>query len=92
MIIWSNQAKVSYEKIIDDLLDRWTIEVAYEFENLTNELLDRLIVNRNLCPSTLHSHLRKCIVHKNSSLIYMLKGSDIVLVTFVINSSGHKYF
>ena len=35
-IIWSEQAKKSYEKTIDNLPERWTIDIVYKSENLTN--------------------------------------------------------
>ena len=31
-IIWSHQAKSTYENIIDDLLNKWKIEIVLDFE------------------------------------------------------------
>lgn len=48
MIVWSDESKLAYEHIIDDILEKWNIEVAFKFEELTNNLLDRLILNNRL--------------------------------------------
>ena len=29
-IIWSNQAKITYERIIDDILEKWTPNITSE--------------------------------------------------------------
>ena len=52
IIIWSEQAKVSYEKIIDNLLNECTIDIALNFETLTNKLLDNIIINNHFCPES----------------------------------------
>jgi len=50
MIIWSDEAKITYDDTIDGLLKKWHIEIAIDFEDKTNDLLDRLKINKKLCP------------------------------------------
>ncbi len=90
-IIWSEQAKKSYEKTIDNLLERWTIDIVFKFENLTNNTLDNLKKNKNFCPKSQQTQLRKCVIHKNISLIYRIEKSNIELITFIDNRSEHQY-
>jgi plasmid stabilization system protein ParE len=90
-IIWSKQAKKSYEKIIDNLLEEWPFDIALKFENLTNSTLDNIRNNKSLCPKSQQTQLRKCIIHKNVSLIYRIEKSNIELVTFIDNRSEHQY-
>ena len=90
-IIWSEQAKISYEKIIDNLIEKWNTNIAFNFENLTNEILDKLKTSKKLCPSSKQSQLRKCVIHKNISLIYRIEKSNIELITFIDNRSEHQY-
>ncbi|MGM0479071.1 MAG: hypothetical protein ACQERC_07585 [Bacteroidota bacterium] len=45
MIVWSDEAKNTYEAVINDLLKKWPVNVAIEFEEQTNDLLDRLLDN-----------------------------------------------
>jgi plasmid stabilization system protein ParE len=90
-IVWSNEAKLTYEAIIDDLLRKWAVEIALNFENDTNAVLDRLKINKKLCPPSKVKKLRKCVVHKNVSLIYRIKASTIELITFIDNRTDHNY-
>ncbi len=90
-IIWSEQAKKSYEKTIDNLLERWTIDIVFKFENLTNITLDNLKKNKSFCPKSQQTQLRKCVIHKNISLIYRIEKSNIELITFIDNRSEHQY-
>ena len=90
-IIWSNRALNTYEDCIIDILDKWPIDIAERFEQLTNELLDRLKTQNKLCPPSKQKKLRKCVIHENVSLIYQIKNNAIELVTFVDNRDNHKY-
>ena len=91
-IIWTEQAKISYEKIIDNLIEKWNTNIAFNFENLTNEILDKLKTNKKLCPSSKQSQLRKCVIHENASLIYKISKQDIELITFIFNRSNHSFY
>lgn len=90
-IVWSNEAKVTYDDIIDDLLKKWSIDIAIDFEIKTNNLLDNLIIHKKLCPPSNMKKLRKCVIHKNASLIYRIKSNTIELVTFIDNRTEHNY-
>lgn len=90
-IIWSEQAKNSYEKIIDFILEQWNSDIALNFESKTNTLLDKLKQNKNLCPESKQTQLRKCVIHKNASLIYKISKPNIELITFIDNRSEHMY-
>ncbi len=90
-IIWSDQTKVSYERIIDDILDKWSPNIAIDFEYKTNKLLDVLKKHNHLCPNSNKQNLRKCVIHKNVSLIYKINNSVIELVTFIDNRANHNY-
>ena len=91
-IIWSNQAVITYEDIIDNLLLRWNVDVALEFESLTNNILDKLKSNEKLCPGSKKTLLRKCVIHKNSSIVYRIGKHNIEIVTFVFNKSNHSFY
>lgn len=92
MIVWSNEAKKTYEAIIDDILKKWPVNIALDFEQETNNLLDRLLENIQLCPSTKYKKLRKCVIHKNTSLIYKVNRKNIELVTFIFNKDDHQFY
>lgn len=90
-INWSNKAKEQYEKIIDDLLERWPIQIALDFESLTDLLLKNLVINKKLCPVSKFEKLRKCVIHKNVSLIYRINKQTIEIVTFLINKEDNPF-
>lgn len=90
-IIWTNKAKTSYEKIIDNLIERWTIDIVEDFENRTNKLLDSLKTNKKLCPVSKKDNLRKCVIHKNASVVYKINKSNIIIITFIDNRTEHKF-
>lgn len=46
MIVWSDEAKHTYEEIIDDLLKKWPLTIAIDLENKTNDLLNKLLDNK----------------------------------------------
>ena len=90
-IVWSDRAQASYAKTIDFILEKWTPEIAENFESLTNRLLDNIKKQKELCPVSKKKNLRKCVIHKNTSLIYRINKSYIGLVAFIDNRSNHKY-
>ena len=92
MIVWSDEAKKTYEAIIDDLLEKWSLNIAIDLEEKTNDLLDRLLDNKQLCPATKYKKLRKCVIHKNTSLIYKINRKYIELVTFIFNRDDHQFY
>lgn len=90
-IIWSPKSKSTYLKTIKQILDRWTMKEVENFEALVLDLTEKLKMNRKLCPASKSKKIRKCVVHKNVSLIYRIKKQDIELVTFIDNRTDHKY-
>ena len=93
-IIWSAEAKSNYEKIIDDILASWSVDVAESFVSKTNELLELLVSHKHLCQASFKNpKLRKCIIHRNTSLIYQLdeRNKVIEIVAFIDNRSLHNF-
>ncbi len=72
-VIWSEQALKSYENIVDYILEQWNVYIALEFENITNQTIERIKKHSELCPYIKGKLLRKCVIHKNASLIYKIK-------------------
>ena len=91
IIVWSNEAQTSYLGIIDYLIENWEIAIVLDFEKRTNILLNHLKVHHNFCPNSKKSNLRKCILHKNVSLIYAVGKNRIELISFIDNRTSHKF-
>ncbi|NOX46108.1 MAG: type II toxin-antitoxin system RelE/ParE family toxin [Chlorobi bacterium] len=90
-VFWSLEASNSYEEIILGLIERWPIDIVESFEGIVNKIISRLSRNKRLCPPSKKKNIRKCVIHKNVSLIYKINKTEIELVTFIDNRSDHRY-
>ena len=91
-IVWSYSAKKSYNKIIDFLLIRWNIEIAEDFENRISKTIEKIKRNKHFCPKSKFRNLRKCVIHKNASLICLVQNHTIFIVDVIDNRSGYNYY
>lgn len=90
-IIWSEETFENYIKVIDYLLENWTMKEVKRFENNFNHLIDNLINHTAICPKSKVLEVRKCIIDENNSLIYKEIHSKIFLITIIHNRSYHIY-
>ena len=88
---WTEQALDSFEDMALQLIENWNYKIAQDFDNDVQELIERLENNAKLCPPSKVKKLRKCVVHKNVSLIYRVKSSTIEFITFIDNRSNHHF-
>lgn len=91
-IIWSPLAEESYLNTLSQILSRWTIKEAEDFEAKVEGLIEKLKTQKYLCPaSSKQSNLRRCVIAPQTSLVYQIKYDVIELVTFIDNRSDHRY-
>lgn len=91
-ITWSDEAKTSYRQTIYDLLENWPIEIAIRLENSVNRLIHNLEYHNHICPpSKKDTSIRKCVISKQSSIIYIIENDIIHLVGFIYNKSNHTF-
>lgn len=88
---WTEQALDSFEDIVLQLIKKWNYKIAQDFKVDVQELITLLENNSKLCPPSKIKKLRKCVIHKNASLIYRIKSSTIELITFIDNRADHNY-
>ena len=69
-IVWSKETLENYLKILDYLLENWTIKEIERFENNFDELIERLKSHKEICPKSKLLNFRKCKIDENNSLIY----------------------
>jgi len=87
-IIWSPTAAETYFFILSNILNKWSIKEAEEFESKVNSLLEKLRVHHKLCPSSKSlKYLRRCVITRQTSLVYRINNNAIELVTFYDNRS-----
>ena len=91
-ISWSPLAEETYLKTLSQILERWTLKEAEDFETKVNSLIEKLKIHKQLCPpSGKQKFLRRCVITPQTSLIYQIKANTIELVAFFDNRSNHKY-
>jgi len=90
-IIWSPYAEVEYLEILNYIIDNWSISDADNFNNITNDLIAKIAINHKLCPKSKTSNFRKCVVTRQTSLIYRINSDSIDIIGFISNYSNHQY-
>lgn len=90
-MVWSSQAEITYDKIIENILEKWNDSIAKSFIYDVDDLLIKLTSYTNLCPKSEIKNLRKCLISKQVSLVYKVQNKQIYLVTFIFNESDHGY-
>ncbi len=90
-IVWSPLARDTYLQILAFITKEWTTKEAIKFDDLVTAYLNALIENKFLCPASVKKHLRRCVLTKQTSLVYRVKGDLIELVAFFGNPTDHAY-
>jgi len=81
-IIWSDDAKLDYNKNIEYLLREWSEESAANFIEEVASVLELLKINPKLYSKSGYKSIRKAVVRKQITLYYQEKRSSIYLVRF----------
>jgi len=80
---FGSQAGVTYQAIITQLNERWSEKTALKFEEKVKSCLYLISENPLLHPLVDEAlQLRKCIVHKNCSILYKVYEKEILVVCF----------
>jgi len=91
-ILWTEEAKTSFDSIIDYLLVNWGVKTALEFEEKVDLLINNLEQHLYICPSSIKKpELRRCVVNKRISMVYQVVDTVVFIVNFFDNRSDNKY-
>lgn len=90
-VVWSALAKEYYIFIIEQLFEKWNIDIVDLFEKETIELIARVKNHNHICPKSKITNLHKCVINQHISLIYRVENETIEIITFVFNQSKHLY-
>jgi len=92
MIIWTETALLSYQVLMNFVIENWGTKIAIRFEKQVNDLLAKMKIHKKMCPaSNIDKNLRKCLVNKHVSLVYELKSNDITVIALYDNRSDSIY-
>jgi hypothetical protein len=82
LIVWSPLARRTYLDVLEYLEEEWTFREIERFVLRTEEALTHIKTNPSLYPYSKKSDTHKCILVKQVSLIYRVKGSVAELLVF----------
>lgn len=81
-LIWTEDAAADYHQHIDYLLERRSAQVAKEFIEEVEHILDLILVHPLMYPASDYRNVRKAVIRKQVSLFYQIDGKKIVLLRF----------
>ncbi len=90
-IVWTETALETFFSVIDYLSDNWTNIEIETFDENVNELIDRIVTHKQICPEAKLFGYRKCVIDNQNSMIYHIINEKLLIVTFVDNRSQHSY-
>ncbi|MCB0840408.1 MAG: type II toxin-antitoxin system RelE/ParE family toxin [Bacteroidetes bacterium] len=82
-IVWSTQAEETFDKITDNLLEKWSEAIAVKFVQQAFKNIDKIALFPFSSPAfNDYPDIRRCIINKHVSLFYRIKDDNIELITF----------
>jgi len=77
------EAEDTYDALSLQLQQRWGIHFVQKFEDRVSKALTTLSITPFLYPVIVkETRVRKCIIHKNCSLLYKVNGQTVTIICF----------
>jgi len=89
-ISWSSEAIDDYADNIDYLLKEWSFKDAEEFVDNATEIIHIISLMPETFPMSDYKNIRKAVVCKQISLLYITNESEVILLRFWNNSQNPK--
>lgn len=92
-ISWSKEALDALDAVLEYVFEEWGIKPVLDLQQEIERLIVAISKNKKLCPDSkiTGTGLRKCVLSKQTSLIYQIEGSELKIVTFIDNRSEHVF-
>ena len=90
-IIWTAEAVATYFDSLDFILEKWSINVAEDFEAEVLHVLNLLSSKTKIFSESKQKGFHKAVISKQTSLVYQVTAKQIILVAFIDNLSDNKY-
>src|SRR5690554_5528230 len=81
-IWWSPSARKSYLTNIEYLKKKWTVREIKIFVMRTSQVINLIVQNPSLFQYSTKSDTYRCVITKQITLFYRVKGNRIELLTF----------
>jgi plasmid stabilization system protein ParE len=85
LIKWTNEARITFEKNINYLIDNWTEKEIKRFVKQSNDIIERIEAHPEMfTPSRKNSMIRRALVNKYIVLYYKYHASknEVLLLSF----------
>ena len=79
-VVWAPTARRSLRRTSDFIVERWNDQVKKEFLNQLNFRIEQIQRNPELAPTFEDSEIRKLVIHKSVSLLYLNQPKKIKLL------------
>ncbi|MDF2909685.1 MAG: Plasmid stabilization system protein ParE [Sporolactobacillus laevolacticus] len=77
------EAEDTYTSVIEQLFNKWGEKYVFKLQNRLEKVLNTLTENPELYPIVVETtEIRKCLLHKNCSLLYKIMGEQVVVLCF----------
>ena len=90
-IVWSPRSEKQYNFILNQIELEWTSTEAEAFNNKVLHYIEIISIHHKLFPISNKTNLRKCVITKQTSMIYKINKSTIEIVDFIFNKSEHNF-
>jgi plasmid stabilization system protein ParE len=81
-IKWSKEATNTYQDVIEYLAENWTEKEVKGFIHRTNFVLKLIAVHPYIYQASKHKNIRKALIGKQNSFFYLIRASNIYLLSF----------
>ncbi|HEU5292211.1 MAG TPA: type II toxin-antitoxin system RelE/ParE family toxin [Cyclobacteriaceae bacterium] len=81
-VIWSDDAIADYHQNIDYLQKEWSSQVAVEFIEDVEAVIELITSHPELYPQIDYQEIRKAVVRKQITLLFKVKNKQIHLIRF----------
>jgi plasmid stabilization system protein ParE len=77
------EAEETYDALTAQLRHRWGDKFVLKFENRVSKCLDLISATPDIYPiAEIDTEVRKCVLHKNCSMLYKVYDNCILVVCF----------
>lgn len=82
-VVWTQKAEISFNSIIDYLLESWSAEIATNFANLVEHTIDLIVEHPEMVKiSEFDEESREALITKHTTMFYRILENEIEIAYF----------
>ena len=87
------EAEEPFDAVITQLRDRWSNTFVTKFEDKISKVLDIISITPDIFPVVNENmQIRRCLLHKNCSMLYKINNDIILIICFWDNRQERLIF